>query len=1055
LAGAALLCWLGCIPLQAQGVTGAAIQGRVTGPDSVAIEDATVLVTNASNGERWQTVTSAKGRYYLEQLSLGGPYLVEVHAIGFAPARRTVLSLALRQLVTADFPLQPAVLELEPITVRADVDPLINAGRTGPAQSIAESTIARMPVRGRDFSQLALLSPQVVLSPNGGLSIAGQPDRLNSLQIDGATNNDLLGSSSLGGVGTPGHDLLARTLSVEAIKELQIVTAPFDVRFGSFAGGLVNAVTKSGSNQFEGLVSGYLSEDWLVGKDPQGERGPEFQIGELGLTVGGPIVRDRAAFFLDAGIQRYVFPEQGPLIGSDTTGGADSVGIGIRSESATRFHDILRDTYGVEAGNPGPFPGTATPGNVFGKVTIQLGVNSRLEVSHNYVHSNPSLVISRSDFGVYTLTSRAFALPVTTNATRLTWSAGIGRRLTNELLVARLHESDGCAPASEFPAIEVHADAGTLSAGSACIPAIIQGGGSGGQDILELTDNLTLGSGTHRFTLGTHEELIHLTTLPFLDYFFGTRWGFNSLDSLEQGWPAEYSANLRDPARETGPLSDLRVTQVGVYLQDQWNPDPRLTLTAGLRVDVPFLSREPVLNPVLLAELGIDNTRTPSGNVLWSPRLGVNYDLSGDGATFIRGGIGLFAGRPAYKWFAAVDAHTGLEAIELYCAGDSVPPFAIDPANQPTTCAGGIIPSTPLVNVFDPAFRFPRNLKVALGADHRLPWGVVGTLDLLYTQAVNQYDLVDLNLQPPATVAAGEGDRPMYGAIDALGVPAPSRRSTDFGPVIQVRNASGNQAISITAQLQKRFANGTEIGASYTYGRSRDRFSPSTDNTDNDIGSTALDGTLEQRRLATSLWEVPHRVSLLATADLPLKLRFSLFYEGLSGTPFTYGILGDVNADGFFDDDIVYLPRDVRPGGDVSLAVFDESGTLAPAPAGEYQRLDRFIEGEQCLRDQRGRIMRRNSCHNPWVNNTNARLSKLFPTLHGHSLELTLDVFNLLHLLDSDWGLVRASDDRLFELVGYDPEQGRGVYRLLETNQAFVDYDASRWRMQLGARYQF
>lgn len=644
-------------------------------------------------------MTSAKGRYYLEQLSVGGPYLVKVHAIGFAPTRRAGVFLALGQRLTADFTLRPAVLELETITVRADVDPLINAGRTGPAQSIAESTISRLPVRGRDFSQLALLSPQVDLSPNGGLSIAGQPDRLNSLQIDGATNNDLLGSSGLGGVGTPGKNLGARTLSVEAIKELQIVSAPFDVRFGNFAAGLVNAVTKSGTNRFEGSLTGFFSDRGLAGKGPEGGRGADFETKELGVTLGGPILRDRAAFFLDAGLQHFVFPEDSPLIGTDTTGGADSVGIGIRYASATRFHDILRDRYGVEAGNAGPFPLSARPGNIFGKVTVQLGVNSRLEVSHNYVHSDPSIVRSRSDFGSYTLTSTAFALPVTTNASRLNWTTSFGGRFTNELTAARLRESDRCSSASAFPVIDVHADAGTLRAGSTCIPAIINNGPQK-QNILELTDNLMSASGAHRFTLGTHDELIRLSSLPFLDYFFGTGWTFSSLDSLEQGLPYSYGARLRSPARPTGPLSNPRVNQFGAYLQDQWNPNPRLTLTAGLRVDVPFLSRSPVLNPTLLSELGIDNTQTPSGHVLWSPRLGLNYSLTGDAATFLRGGIGLFAGRPAYKWFVAVDAHTGLEAINLSCTGDSVPPFTIDPANQPTTCAGGIIPSTPLVNTF-------------------------------------------------------------------------------------------------------------------------------------------------------------------------------------------------------------------------------------------------------------------------------------------------------------------------------------------------------------------
>jgi hypothetical protein len=296
----------------------------------------------------------------------------------------------------------------------------------------------------------------------------------------------------------------------------------------------------------------------------------------------------------------------------------------------------------------------------------------------------------------------------------------------------------------------------------------------------------------------------------------------------------------------------------------------------------------------------------------------------------------------------------------------------------------------------------------------------------------------------------------MYGVVDSLGQAKASRRSEAFGPVMQVRNARGNRAFSITAQLQKRFPNGTELGASYTYGRSRDRLSASEDNTDGDFGGTPLDGTLERRRVTTASWEVPHRITLLATTNLPLGFRMSLFYEGLSGGPYTYTIDGDANADGFSGNDIVYVPADARPGGDVTLATRDEEGHLVPASRFTYQKLDGFIRRERCLRAQRGTLMRRNNCRNPWVNNTNARFSKLFPALHGHTVELSIDVFNLLHLVDSDWGEVRGIEQTsLLRLIGHDPVQSRGIYAVQIPRFRVLDVDASRWRMQLGARYSF
>jgi hypothetical protein len=279
--------------------------------------------------------------------------------------------------------------------------------------------------------------------------------------------------------------------------------------------------------------------------------------------------------------------------------------------------------------------------------------------------------------------------------------------------------------------------------------------------------------------------------------------------------------------------------------------------------------------------------------------------------------------------------------------------------------------------------------------------------------------------------------------------------SPEFGRVIQVRNARGDRAFSLTAQLQKHFPGGKELSVSYTHTAARDLLSATEDGLDANLDAMILDGSLEHRRLASSAWGPPHRVTLLATADLPLHFRLTMFYEGVSGGPFTYRVDGDANGDGYSGDDAVYVPADAAPGGDIELVIGDDQGQLVPAPASEYDELNRFIEQEGCLRQQRGRVLRRNTCRNSWSTYTDARFSRIFPAAQGRSIELTLDVFNLLHLLDKDWGLIRGVDDTpLFQLVGYDQAAGRGIYRLLpRTRQAVID--GSQWRLQLGARVTF
>jgi hypothetical protein len=1037
--------------LQAQGMTGAALQGRVLGPDSLAIEDATILVTNTANGQRWQTVSHTKGRYSLEQLSIGGPYIIEVRAVGYAPVRRDGLSLALGQRLTADLTLEPLAYQLGDITVSSAADPLINAGRTGPSYSVPESTAARVPVFGRDFLRLALLSPRVRLTRSGGLSIAGQPDRLNGIQVDGATNQDLLGGSGFGGIQLLG----ARPLSIEAIQELQVIPAPFDVRYGNFAAGLVNAVTKSGTNRWEGSLSGYYADQGLVGADLNGAGAASFTNKEVTATIGGPILRDRAAIFLDASLQGQLVPDAAPLLGVDP-----DTAVHVSLADARRFQAILRDTYGLDGGGIGARPNRLPGGNFLGKVSLQLGVNSHVELSRTQFWAHLSLQLDRA-FDPYSLTSRVFDLPVQGHATRLAWTTTFGGRYSNELALAGQQEGFRCEPAVDWPVVTVRTTlhghpARDLTAGSTCMPGVIRNRDTQNQDLLELTDNFTIVAGSHRVTLGTHDERLRILDLPPLDYLFNTGWTFANLDDFEAGRPERYTAILRDPRRPSGPLSHPLITLLEGYVQDQWNPVPRITVTAGVRVDIPYLSRRPEPNPKLLDTLRIDNTLTPSGDPLWAPRLGLNFDLTGRGATYVRGGVGWFAGRPAYKWLVAVDAHTGQEAYGLDCTGDAVPPFTLDPVRQPTSCAGDRFPQAGPVNVFDPGFRYPRNLKLALGADQRLPGGLVGTVDLLYTRAVDQFALTDRNLRGPIAVAAGEGGRLMYGTVAEDGQVVPARLDSRFGQVIAVGNERGDRAYSVTAQLQKRFLNGTELGASYTYGRSRDRLSSDADNTDFQLGIAPLDGSLEHRHLATASWNVPHRVTLLATANLPLGFRGALFYDGHSGDPYNYGIAGDANADGIDGDDIMYVPRDPSPGGDIELVVADEStGQLVPAPRSEYFALAQAIAADQCLRTQRGRIMRRNSCRSPWSNQADARISRLFSTFGGHSMELTLDVFNVLHLVNADWGTVRSSQTVLLALVGYDRAQGRGRYSRVPAARDAVDLDASRWRMQLGARYSF
>ncbi len=932
------------------------------------------------------------------------------------------------------------IVQLPDIAVVAAEDSRVNAGRTGPAQTISDTVIARLPVRSRDFLQLTYLSPQAAVSPNGGVSIAGQSDRLNGFQIDGATNLDLTG---YGGFGTPGAGSGVRTLSVEALEELQVLSAPFDVRYGTFAGGLVNAVTRSGANDWHGSLSGYYENQSLTGKDSAGTRTGDFTTGEFALTLGGPIVKNRAAFFIDFGLQRDLIAQSEPTIGPTA---ADSAAAGVSYASAVRFQEILRNTYHVDAGSIAAVPLKRPSQNFFAKVTLQPALNNRIEFSYNYGHGTFEWTGDRVPEAIYSFSSSDGSYPATINAPRLTWTMAAPRQqLANEMVLAYLRVREQCQPASEYSRVRVNADASALVAGVApfCAGSNSNAATYANQDTWELTDNLSWSRGSHLLTFGTHNELIRTERADF--GFPSGAWRFGNLDSLELKLPNQYVRTIPNPAYADTPQSNMGVNQVGLYVQDQWTPTSRLTLTGGLRVDVPFFTTSPVRNLELLW-LGIDNSLTPSGNPIWSPRLGGSYRLGGLG--YLRGGAGIFSGRPAYHQINSVWFFNGVDQADLICRGADVPAVTLDPDNQPTTCGSGPSESFSEVNYFNPAFRFPTNFRAALGADLRLPWGLVGTVDLLYIYGVDQYYVNDVNLQPPITVAAGEGGRVLYGTIDSNGDATPNRRSDRFGPVLEITNASGDRSFSGTLQLQKRFGNGVELGLAYTYTNSMDRMSSPGDFASINIAFTSVDGTLADRRLATSLYSVPNKITFVGAFNLPLRFRFSLFYNGFSGSPYNFRVQGDANADGITvggapaANDPVYVPRDQA---DISLA----------AP-GQWGSLNTYITNHSCLQDQRGQLQRRNSCRNGWVNLMNARLSTVIPTAKGQSIELMLDVFNVLNVLNGTWGVQRATEGTLIlRMVGYDEVNQRGVYEFQTRDTQVWDVEASRWRLQLGARYVF
>ena len=1022
----------------AQGVTSAAVQGTVTREGGAVLEGANVTLLNTATGVKISASTRANGRFNFENVAPGGPFTIEVRAIGFQLATKTGVMLTLGQRYTQDFELKQQIITLEELTVTAATNPLINTGRTGPAQQVTDTAIQRYPLLGRNFTDLIRTSPQVTT----GTSIGGQNSRFNTIQIDGGANNDLFGLSSSG---TPGGSAGAKPISLEAIQEFQILVAPFDVRQGSFSGGLVNGITKSGTNTFRGSAFGYLQRPELVGRDTGGVKFSNFDIKQYGGTLGGPIIRNKLHFFASADIQESTTPFVGLSASEPATG--------ISVATAQRVQSIITSKYGFDPGGVDAPENLARPDkNIFGKLNYQVGGSSQLEVSYNYVRASQDVFnrTSRSDptRDGWQLSNSGYKIGSTTNTARAKFTTMLGAA-NLEVLLGYMTVRDAREIANRAPLIMVQGDVinNYLAAGG----ERFSHGNELDQNVAEATANLTFEVGkNHQITIGTHNEFFDFRNL-FANNRFGT-WTFGNVDSLDAGLARRYEILLE--ARPGGFTADFGVKQLGGYIQDTWRPTNRLTVTAGLRFDVPF-SDKPVFNSdTTLGRLGVRTDEFPTGNVLVSPRLGFNWDALGDGGTIVRGGVGLFSGRPPYVWMSNAFTNTGLEQVTLTCTGAGVPTFTVDVDNMPRSCTGSGTPTPPAagVNVFDPNFKFQQSLKFAIGVDKNLGNGFVATVDFLHSRAKNQMYQTDLNAV--AGEVNGEG-RLMYIQAPATTATSFSRatRTGRFLQMVKHVNKSADKSTLFTAQLQKSFADDYSFSVAYTRAKTQDLMTLGSSIATSNLRNTPLVGSLDERELATSALDVPHKFTVSGTANLPFEVQLSLIYTARAGTPYAYVYANDANGDGNITNDLFYVPTDAN---DINLV-----------NAADWDRLNGFIASQACLREQRGKIMERGSCRNPWQKFLDMRLTKPIRTLSGQSLLISADVFNFLNLIDSDWGINRETANfeqvSLLTLSGYDTRgtatqaDDRGRYTVPSTLpfQRRVLVNSSRWRMQLGAKYVF
>ncbi len=1020
--------------MAAQGITTGAISGVITSDQGPPVEGAVVRVTNRSTGVTTAAQTRENGRYFIQSLEVGGPYSIEVRRIGFQPVTKNNVTVTLSQTTRADMVLSTQAVTLEGVTTlgtAAQID--FSPTHQGLGTVVSDTLIRRVPNLNRNFSDLVKLTPQVLTNTGGGPSAAGGYTRLNNFTVDGANQNDRFNLNSSGG--QPGGASNNRIMSVDAVKEFQVLLSPTDVRYGNFAGMLVNAVTKSGTNKLSGGGTYAFRTPGMAANVDQ-IRASGFNIRQYGFNLGGPIIKDRLHFFGAADWKESTLPTVGPFANTATnTIGTSSVAVSL--DSINLIATSLAPLFDV--GGAGAFPITNPVKNLMGRLDFSINDANRLtfRVLDN---TATSIAFSRNTSGLAAnataqstgirLTSNAFTGNSKNRSFATQWFNTRSNGMANEFLFGYNTIRDVRKVPVNVPEISVGV---TPNGGTTPSVAVTVGserfspGNDLQQKIIELSDNLSIPRGAHTFTVGARYEHTFIYNF-FLSGAANGAWAFPTIAALNARTPSSYAYSF---ANGGDIAARFNGQQTSFYLQDLWNVTNNFSITGGLRADVPQFLDSPKQNDTVTAHAAdIRTDWKPKTQVLWSPRLGFNWDVGGTQTTQIRGNIGVFTGQVPYILVGNAYGNTGLGGVTIGCVAPNTPAFTTDITalqknctNQPPPVLGSA--GTAGINVTDPNFKYPQNFTMSLGFDRQLPLGLVGTFEGLFRKDIHGFYVRDLNLKGPRLVGGlpytDVNGRILYadtilaaGTIQNAGqkriISMGSNNAAFTEGAIMLTNANAGFNYTLTSQLSKRFSRLFQATAAYTYMQAHDVQSLTSDRAISNwrFGRQFAGLENDPNDAQISNFQHPHRFIAYGTLTAPwtsYQTDFSFYFEGVSGSPFLYTTNNDINGDGIGGNDPIYVPRDATDLNEIRIGT-GSGATFVPNPA-IATTLNRFIDMQPCLSSQRGKIMKRNSCSGPFQKSMDASVRQTLPEFGGQAFTLQLDIFNFLNLLNKKWGQVR------------------------------------------------
>lgn len=1015
--------------------TTASLNGFVTDANGKPIVGATVVAVHTPTETIYGTITDSNGAYRLQGLRVGAPYTVEFSFVGYNDKKYSDIALSLGEAKQINASLSD-VQTIDAVVVNAD---RFAESRTGAGVSFGKDVISRTPTVSRSIDDITRLAPQAMVSKDGGISIAGSNSRYNSFQIDGTASNDMYGLTS---TGTNGGLAGANPIPLDAISDIQVVTAPFDVRQGGFSGGGINAITKSGTNTFSGTAYAYYNDHNFYGRSTlNGAKLAEQRTQIYGVSLGGAIVKNKLFFFLNGEFD---------LDSSPSSYYVGDSGCNITEADAKAISERLYALTGYDGGGYGRQTLKKQTASLIARLDWNINSRHNLSLRYNFLDAKKDEFVSSAT--LLRFNGEGYTSLADTHSLVAELNSRVSDKMFNEVRVGytRVHDGRDAMSGELYPYIEIKkmrtGDNTSVYVGTdpyAIMNDLVQ-------NTITVTDNFSYYTNAHTITIGTHNEIFNSSCL-----YMANALGAYTYETLEDFQNDNASKYVRNYA-VGDPATNITTAQFGVYVQDEWNASPRFSMTYGLRADIPVIFGNPPTNEAfnssdIAQKYGVKTNQVPSPTVLLSPRIGLRWRIaeSEEASTLLRGGAGIFSGRIPFVWISNCFSNSGMTQRGYTLKSDmgqSVPKFD----EEPTGTDG--VASNPMLNIVAKDFRYPQVARATLALEQNYR-GWQFTLEGIFSKSIN--DLLITNL-----TAQDKGAK-LYAVNSSLATEANTTTLYDNSlaktnsSIYLLSNTSKGYAYSVSASVAKSFKFGLDLYAAYTFAHSysvMDGISAQALNT----WGKSYSSDSNNPPLSYSLFDVPHKV----TASVSYSKRYgklfgttvSLLYQGYSGMRYslTYAGKVDANNDTRTGNTTIYVPTESE------LAAMEFVSEADRAAFGDY------IASTPALSRSRGKFLARNAMQTPFEHHLDLHIAQdfYFSEESSRKVQISLDVINLGSLISKDWGVSYYTSNYCISPVEIDSvtidNMGNRTpkYRFVGGSVSRNDL-LSRWRMQLGVRVVF